>query len=273
MSEKDILEINVYHWIRNKKLIIYIIIIACYIGIWFLFEHLIYLHMIVSIATIPLCVYYIFDHIKRKKQRIGLNETNLIITKWSLFKEQEIINYKDIDVVYVISKYYNRKYRGTWIKIFVKWRLLITEQYYDFIENINDFLDNLQQKWVIICDVSVYDIPTDNIYDKNVISRSWCSRYNIFPNYAIKREIKKTYRWISKLEIEQFEKDNQIDFMESNIEKKSNRKKEAVIWVIILLILFWIWYLCKIHEQNKEKELEAQDNVVETVINLDETTK
>ena len=83
----------------------------------------------------------------------------------------------------------------------------------------------------------------------------------------------KKYKERPNIQIKDCKQQTEFVIKQENEKKPVNMKKEAIIWVIVLLALFWIWYLCKIHEQNKEKELEAQDNVIETVINLDETTK
>ena len=83
------------------------------------------------------------------------------------------------------------------------------------MEHINKFLQELQKKGIIICELQIIDSKTSDINDGEAIYRVippitiWHMPY-IREDYAVTRNIIKSYRWVPENETEQFEKKHNL---------------------------------------------------------------
>ena len=200
---------KIYHWKKSKNLLIYIIIITISIilGCWIEWNISGYL-IIIPILTFPLVILLLIDFIKYKSIKIKLDDTTLKIKQRNINEKE--LKYKEIFIIYIISQEIERNKK---IEIINKLWYVLAEINSIYINNIENLLHELYQKGIIICDIKVQDRRTDDIYNENTIYR-WPSIpwiYNISEEpYAVTRNIRKSYRWVSEDKIQKFEKEHNL---------------------------------------------------------------
>lgn len=83
------------------------------------------------------------------------------------------------------------------------------------MEHINNFLQELHKKGIIICEIQIIDSKTSDINDEEAIYRvippitRW-DMPHIGEDYAVTRNVIKSYRWVPENETEQFEKKHNL---------------------------------------------------------------
>lgn len=207
---------KIYYWKKSTKpIILYIIIFVILIIIWYSIkweasEEII----LITILTLPLLILFIIDYYKWKNAKIELTDTELnIINEYGIKTK---IQYKDILLIYnIIYKSTNITYNTQILQIFNKSGHLATEINNIYMKDINNFLQELYKKNIIICELQIKDSKTNDINDKKAIYRIlppitiWYMPV-IHEKYAITRDIKKTYRWVPENETEKFEKKHNL---------------------------------------------------------------
>lgn len=198
---------KIYQWKNSKKPIIYYIIIfsiSCII--WLLIKWHVWIYfLVIPITTLPLLVLFIIDYKKLKTLKVELNNKSLKIKTRNEWEKQ--IDYKKIKIIYIFS----------WIsQTLSEWdeTRIIEKSWNTFfkiknkqIHYINNLLDELYKKNIIICNIKIIDSYTTDIFDNKVI----CSMLtkNWMP-YAIQRKISKHYRWVPDNKIKEFEEENNL---------------------------------------------------------------
>ena len=207
---------NIYYGKKSKKLIIwYIIIFVILIIIWLLIkweasDELIF----TTILTLPLLILFIIDYNKWKTTKIELTNTELNITNEYGIKKE--IKYKEILLIYnILYSSTNIINSSHEIQIVDKSWYLISEINTTYIKNINNLLRELHKKNIIICEIQITDSKTSDINDEEAIYRvippitRWHMPH-IREDYAVTRNVIKSYRWVPENETEQFEKKHNL---------------------------------------------------------------
>lgn len=227
---------KIYYWKKSKGLKIYIIIALISIIVWWIIWWKIMDYIIIIIiVSIPLLVLLIIDYERLNNLKIELKSKSIKIKTVDEWEKE--INYKDIKIVYSI----------TWISM-NGWEIQIMDQTWKiiskfnitYIDKINNLLEELYKKNIIICNINIRDSYTNNLNDPQAIFRWPIPTWKYLPvqePYVIKREITKQYRWIPQDETEEFEKENnlidwKIDEKKINKISKSKKKKTKKYTII-----------------------------------------